>query len=304
MKKETKSVPVRRGFALLITLSVLVIVVTLTGVLTGYLDMARKDASKSKALVQANLYYADIKSFLGKVKNKKELFTVLYAAPVPLVSEDGSFSLILACRPRNSGIPFHWLKTTENKKMQHRHEIAQNLFDAIVQRYELTDPVRLEEMIGEGLQGKGDLWVLQGHLSQNNGMISYRIFEQILLQYEVETGDTNVRKVPWKKLFVFRYRPSDIKADVVAGDYLSPTLLSLLFGVEESALKESWSEGEGALKQLAETYSFSYDSKLFSDKVGRASQCDVQFEYEKERFMFLFNDTEGEVSSFEFYGKQ
>jgi len=299
-----KNVPARKGFALLITLSVLVIVITLTGVMTGYLDMARNNASKSKALVQANLYYADIKSFLGKVKNKKELFTILYAAPVPLVSEDGSFSLILACRPRNSSIPFYWLKTTENKKMQYRHKVAQNLFDAIVQRYELTDPARLEEMIKEGLYGGGELWVMQGHLSQNNGMISYHIFEQILLQYEVETGDTNVRKVPWKKLFVFGYHPADIKSDVVAGDYLSPTLLSLLFGVEESVLKESWSEGEGALKQLAETYGFSYDTKLFSDKIGRISQCDVQFEYEKERFMFLFNDTEGEVSSFEFYGKQ
>ena len=304
LKQATENAASRSGFALLITLSVLVIVITLTGVLTGYLDRARKDASKSKALVQANLYYADIKSFLSKTKHPKELFSMLYAAPFPLVSKDGSFSLVLACHPLNNAINIAWLKETANKKMQHRHELAQRLFDAIVQRYELTDPVRLLEMIGEALRGEGDLWVLQGHLSQNNGMISYQIFEQILLQYAVETGDRNVQKVPWKELFVFGYEADSTVTDVIAGDYLSPSLLSLLFGLDETVVKESWSKGEGALKQLAETYGITYESKLFSDKAGRASQCDVQFDYEKERFRFLFNDIEGEVSSFEFYGKQ
>jgi len=304
VNQERQSVPLKPGFALLITLSVLVIVIILTGVMAGYLDSARRDASKSKALIQANLYYADIKNFVTKVKDKKTLFTLLYAAPVPLVSKENGFSLILACRPLNSGIPLYWLKETDNKKMQQRHEIAQRLFDAIVQHYELTDPIRLEEMIKEGLYGGGELWVMQGHLSQNNGMISYQIFEQILLQYEIESGDENVKKVPWKKLFVFTGRPEDAVSDVLAGDYFSPILLSLLFGVDESALKESWSEGDGALKQLAETYGFSYENKLFSDTTGRMSQCNVQFDYEGERFMFVFNDVEGEVSGFEFYGKQ
>ncbi|MCF6205631.1 MAG: hypothetical protein L3J47_01880 [Sulfurovum sp.] len=51
----------RSGFALIITLSVLMVVIALTGVLIGYLDTARRDASQTKALIQANLFFADTK---------------------------------------------------------------------------------------------------------------------------------------------------------------------------------------------------------------------------------------------------
>jgi type II secretory pathway pseudopilin PulG len=293
----------KQGFALLVTLSVLVIVIGLTGVLVGYLNDARQDASKSKALVQANLYYANLKQFLTKFKNRNTLYSILYTAPVPLVSEEGDFSLTLACRPLANGLDIRWLAKDNHKGMQSRYTVAQKVFDALAERYELADPTVLEEMIIAEIGG-GERDGLQGHSSQKNGMISYSIFERILTQYEIETGDEHIKLVPWKKLFSFPLSSTDTKMGVLSGDYLSPELVSLLFDLDVPEVKEEWHEGNGALKHLSELYAIEYDRKLFSEKFVNASRCEVSYDYRKMHFMFGFNDIEGEVKDFEFYGKQ
>lgn len=55
------AISMRKGFALLITLSVLAVLMALTGVLLGYFGEVRKDAMATNALIQGNLYYTDIK---------------------------------------------------------------------------------------------------------------------------------------------------------------------------------------------------------------------------------------------------
>ena len=59
----------REGFALLITLSVLTVIIALTTVLLSYLDEVREDASQTKALIQANVYYADITKVFNDLKD-------------------------------------------------------------------------------------------------------------------------------------------------------------------------------------------------------------------------------------------
>ncbi len=302
-ERTDRTVYMKQGFALLVTLSVLVIVIALTGVLVGYLNDAREDASKSKALVQANLYYANLKHFLSKFRNRNTLYSVLYTAPIPLVSEEGDFSLTLSCRPLASGLDIRWLARDNHKGMQSRYEVAQKVFDALAQRYELADPTLLEEMILAAVGDKKEETV-QGHSGQKNGMISYSIFERILTRYEIETGDEHIKQVPWQKLFSFPLSSADTKMGVLAGDYLSPELVSLLFDLDETEVKEEWKEGNGALKHLSELYALEYDRKLFSEKFVNASRCTVSYDYRKHRYMFGFNDIEGEVKDFEFYGKQ
>jgi len=55
------SVSHKKGFALILTLSALTVIIALAAVLVAYVDEARKDSSSSKAMIQGNLYYADIK---------------------------------------------------------------------------------------------------------------------------------------------------------------------------------------------------------------------------------------------------
>jgi hypothetical protein len=292
----------KRGFALIITLSVLSVIIALTGVMISYLDTVRKEASSTKALLQANLYYADAKKIITGFKEKKTLYNLLYLSPVPLQSEDGRFSLILECHPLASGININWLGYDNNEKMTEQYSAAQKVFESLVQNYNVSDPGRLEEVLLGVIKGNQD--ERESRLRQKNGIISYRQFMQLLDRYQFETGDKKIGRIPWRKYFIFTPVPKRAEENVIAGDYLSVELLSVLFNIDIESLKEEWVPAEGAIKTLLDRYGIVYDKRLYAEKFVDRSQCEVTYMYEDERFMFAFVDDEGEVKDFEFYGKQ
>ena len=197
-------VPHQRGFALLITLSVLAILIGLTGVLLSYFDEVRKDAIVSKALIQGNLYYTDIQKIIKGFKGKKILFATLYQMPIPLSSPDGRFNILLVCHPRANGININWLGKENDPKMTEQYKVAHKLFENIVQTYDLEDPGRLEELLLEEMQeDKTFIQKENNRLFQKNGIISLKQFEHILQRYQFETDDQKISQVPWEKYFIF-----------------------------------------------------------------------------------------------------
>ena len=50
----------RQGFALLVTLSVLSVIIALTMVLLSYFEEVQEDSIDTKALIQADIYYTNI----------------------------------------------------------------------------------------------------------------------------------------------------------------------------------------------------------------------------------------------------
>ncbi len=90
----------------------------------------------------------------------------------------------------------------------------------------------------------------------------------------------------------------------MAGDYLSPELLAILFNIDKEVIEGEWTEAEGALKTFLSNNGITYDTKLFAEAFVDRSRCEVSYGYEEERYMFSFVDEEGEVKNFEFYGKQ
>lgn len=295
-----RRVPHRKGFALFITLSVLAVIIALTGILLSYFDEVRKDAETTKALIQGNLYYADIAKTFKNFKKKKTLYTTLYLIPVPLSSPDGRFSMLLKCRPLANGVNVNWLGLGNSQEMLEQYNAAQNLFDTISQTYNLEDAGRLQEMLLEEIGGKEKfVQKEQSRLRQKNGIISYKQFEGIISRYQLEVDDQKVSRVPWAKLFVF-----SSTAKVIDGDYISAELISLLFDIDFSTVKEEWIEGETKLKIFVQNMGGTYDQKLFTEDFLAESECEVQYGHADERFRFTFVDIQGEVKNFEFYGKQ
>ena len=295
-----RRVPHRKGFALLITLSVLAVIIALTGILLGYFDEVRKDATKTKALIQGNLYYADIKKTFQNFKKKKTLYSTLYLMPVPLVSPDGKFSMILKCRPLDNGVNINWLGLGNDQKMVEQYYAAQKVFETVSQMYGLEDTGRLEEMILEEIGGKEKfVQKEQSRLRQKNGIISSKQFESIISRYQLEVDDQKVGDVPWSKLFVFS--PTE---KLIDGDYISVELISLLFDIDLATVKEEWIEGETKLKTFVQSVGATYNEKLFTQDFLEEVECEVQYSHEDERFRFKFVDIQGEVKNFEFYGKQ
>jgi len=295
----------KKGFALIITLSVLAVVIALTGVLISYLDVARKNADETKALLQANLYFSDMKTFISKFKEKKTLYGILYLSPIPLRSEDGRFSLIVQCKPLTNGVNINWLKFSNNQVMSPQYNAVSKVFEAVMEQYEIEDPVRLETLLLEemGVDEENDI-EKQSRLRQKNGIISYQQFKQILSRYQFEVDDEKVGTVPWEKYFIFMPVSEIPEENLIDGDYLSMELLSVLFDVDIELLKEEWIPGEGALKDFLARNSISNNKKLYVKGFVERASCDVYFDFNDERFGFSFEDDEGEVKNFDFYGKQ
>ncbi len=293
-------VPHKKGFALFITLSVLAVIIALTGILLSYFDEVRKDATTTKALIQGNLYYADILKTFKNFKDKKILYTTLYSTLVPLSSSDGRFSMLFKCRPLANGVNINWLGMENNQTMYHAYTTAQKVFEEVAQTYNLEDAGRLQEMLLEEIGSKGEfVQKEQSRLRQKNGIISYKQFEGIISRYQFEVDDQEVGRVPWAKFFAFS--PT---AEVIDGDYISAELISLLFDIDLVMVNEEWIEGETELKTFVQGAGGTYDPKLFTKDFLKESECEVQYGHAEERFKFTFVDIQGEVKDFEFYGEQ
>jgi len=294
----------RQGFALMLTLSVLSVIIALTMVLLSYFEEVRQDASETKALIQADLYYADISSIFQRFKDKKTLFSVLYRTALPLQTPDGRFSLMLSCAPLSKGVNINWLGLKNNSGKEALQSVAQELFDVIAQDYNIEDAGRLQEILYEEIGGdKAFILKEQSRLHQKKGIISYQQFAEIVSRYQFEVDDPKIGIIPWKKYFSFS--PESEKIDV---EYSSPELIAYLFDMDLSTAQEWTSAIErDTLKNFVQANGGDYTQRksiLAGKDFLDETECTVSYALMEERYRFSFEYRQGEAKHFEFYGKQ
>jgi hypothetical protein len=293
----------KEGFALMVTLSVLTVLIALTMVLLSYFEEVQEDAADTTALIQADVYYSDITKIFDKFKKKKDLFSRLYLFPVPLLSEDGRFSLLLQCSALSNGVNINWLAMENNKDMQEAYDFVQTVFDFITQEYSLQDTARLHEMLIAEIEGKEEFMKNStGRLRQKKGIISYKQFSQIVSRYELEVDDPQVSQIPWKKYFSF-----SSNAKVIDAEYSSAEVLSLLFDLDVQSVRE-W-QGQIEMKSSLETFvnengaNYKAREKLIAGKEFlEESECTVTYQSAQRRYNFRFEYIQGEAKHFEFHG--
>jgi len=290
----------KRGFALMITLSVLSVVIALTMVLLSYFNEVKEDADTTKALIQANVYYADILSQFNKFKNKKTLFSQLYRSSTSLRSPEGRFKLMLRCKPIANGVNINWLAFEHDTKKQALFQEAQTLFDVLAQQYNLEDADRLLEMILLEIGiGKKFLTREQSRLRQKYGIISVKQFLEIIQRYQLEVDDEKVGRIPWSKYFSFSGKSEKIDAE-----YSSAELISYLFDIDLVSVREWMSSREKpALKTFVENNGGDYNAKkglLAAGTFLGESSCEIRY---GDGYRFTFNYIEGASKHFEFFGK-
>jgi len=290
----------RRGFALMKTLSVLSVVIALTMVLLSYFNEVKKDADTTKALIQANVYYADILSQFDKFKNKKTLFNQLYRLPVFLRSPKGRFKLMLRCKPIANGVNINWLAFEHDTKRQALFQEAQTLFDTLAQQYNLEDADRLLEMILLEIGiNKKFLTREQSRLRQKYGIISVKQFLEIIERYQLEADDLKVGLIPWGKYFSFSGKSEKIDAE-----YSSAELISYLFDIDLLSVRE-WMGAidKTSLKSFVQNNGADYNAKkglLAAGTFLGESSCEIRY---GDGYRFTFNYIEGAAKHFEFFGK-
>ena len=300
MQQQPLVIKSQKGFALIITLSVLSVVIALTVVLLSYFNEVKEDADTTKALIQADVYYSDIVGQFNKFAKKNSLFNQLYRRSVPLRTGDGRFSMVLRCNPLSTGVNINWLALERGEKKQHLFQEAQLLFDTLAQEYNLEDPDRLLEMIllEIGL-GKRFVKPEQSRLIQKNGIISYQQFSGILNRYEMEVDDLKVGRVPWRKYFSF-----SLKSEKIDAEYSSAELISFLFDIDLKTVRE-WKRSfpKPSLVSFVNDNAGDYNGKknlLAGSTFLGESRCSVNY---GGGYKFTFDYIQGEAKYFEFYGK-
>jgi len=294
----------RQGFALMVTLSVLSVIIALTMVLLSYFEEVQQDAGNTKALIQADVYYADITSIFQGFKDKKALFSTLYTTTLPMRTPDGRFSLILHCEPLSKGVNINWLGLENSSEKEALQTVAQDLFEALAEEYNIEDAGRLQEMLYEEIGDKKNFVLKeQSRLHQKNGIISYQQFADIVSRYQFEVDDPKIGNIPWKKYFSF-----SPKAEKIDGEYSSPELISYLFEIDLSTVEE-WASSidKSTLKSFVHENGGDYAQRksILADKEFLdATECSVSYALAGERYRFRFEYIQGEAKHFEFYGKQ
>jgi len=292
----------RKGFALLLTLSILSMIVALSGVLVNYIAIVNKNTLQTKALIQSDILYNDIQKALKTIASQKqELYKTLYTTPLPFVLEDGRFSVLLKCSPLANGVNINWLAYEENQSFKKHMGIINKTFAYISQTYEIQNTDKLKNMILEYMQQLSSDYNNNTNIKE---ILSKGEFEQIIFRYMIEESDNSVINVPWEKYFVFNHIDKNINNNIIDANYMSKELISAIFDIDMASLQEDWSEGSGDLKQLLSNYGITLNSKIYYTKFYAHSRCEVYYDYMNERFKFNFDDIDNEVKNFEFYGKQ
>ncbi|RUM72227.1 MAG: hypothetical protein DSZ08_01430 [Sulfurovum sp.] len=261
------------------------------------------DAKDTTAMIQADVYYADITDTFGRFKNKKTLFSTLYLFPVSLRSPDGRFAMSLRCQALSRGVNINWLGMEEKQNMREAYSFAQTVFDTVAQDYNIEDASRLLEMLLEEIGGKKQFVKKEySRLRQKNGIISYKQFAQIVSNYQMEVDDTKVSRIPWRKYFTFSK-----DAKVIDAEYSSAELISLLFDVDVQSVKEWQSDPErSSLQAFVRENSGDYAArkKIIAGNTFLAeSECTVAYKSSAEQYKFRFEYIQGEAKHFEFYKK-
>jgi len=292
----------KKGFALLLTLSILAIVIALSAVLVQYISTVNKTTTSTKALIQSDILYNDIQKILQTIQSKKEdLYKTLYAIPLPFTMQDGRFSILLKCKPLANGVNINWLAYENKNSMQNHISLVYKVFESIVQKYEIQNADRLIELITSYLYQSQNTYD-ETHTNIKE-ILSQDEFEDIIFNYMIEEDDNSVINVPWNKYFVFNHVNPNIKDNIIDANYISTELISAIFDIDIESLNEEWSEGDD-LKQLLSNYGITLNDKIYRTKFYPHSRCEVYYDYLNERFRFDFDDIENEVKNFEFYGSQ
>ncbi len=303
----------KKGIALFITLVIIASILSIVAVSFSYLEKVQKDASKVSSLIQGNLLYKNTTEILkrffpkGKVDSKK--IEMIYTLPLMLNENESGFNINLKCTPLLVAIPIKWLNKEFTKKIPKRLELARKVLADILEKYEIEEPNKLEEIILAKVNGE-DMPNLEykTRLGKQKGILSKNEFYNILLDYRLRYDDAKVFKVPWDKYFIF----IDVtNKALIDGVYISPELISIAFDIPLQSVKDDWivdtnlEEDKMTLKEfLAQNDTTEpFDKKLFSQKALNAMHCEESYAYRDRYYSFSFDYSDERSVNFEFNGE-
>ena len=303
----------KRGIALFITLLIIASILSIVAVSFSYLEKVQKDAFRVSAIIQGDILYKDTTEILkrifpkGKADGKK--LNMIYTLPLMISEPDSGLNINLRCEPLLKGIPIKWLDEKFTEKIPQRFELAKKVLSSIIEKFDIKEPNRLEELILSNITGKYiEDSEYTPRLDMAKNIVSKEQFYKILLDYRLKYDDENVFKVPWDRYFLF----VDVtKKAIIDGAYITPELISIVFDIPLESVKDDWQERSSSIdedkitlkKFLVENDIEGFDTKLFSERGLNAMHCEERFAYRENFYSFSFDYSDERSLNFEFNGE-
>ena len=292
----------RKGVALLITLSVLAAMLSLIGVAFAYLDSARQKALKKSALIQGDILYDDLSTALKKNIGKKpsiDTLKLFYSLPLSLSTKNSEFAMTFYCEPESNKIPFAWLAKKSQRGYEQQYNIAKKVFDEITTKAEVKSPERLEEMIASNLTAKDNKrYGVNSVVSVKKGIMTREKLYDILMNYMFEEDDNTPFSIKWNRYFSFEETSQDSKK--IDGEFISPELLAIILDMDVEYVRSEFTVGE-LDKFLSDA---GIDKKEFSWLFLKSAvadmSCSCRYQYADKFYTIQFDYRRGNIKGFEF----
>ncbi len=297
----------KTGIALLTTLTVIAMIISMMAVSFSYLDQAKKGAAETSALTQANILYGNTNEILkrffpAKADNSAKL-KMIYSIPLMISDEESGFALTLTCQPLMLGVPINWLDQDSSSLVPEQSTLAKDVFTYIMDFYHIKNPTELENIIQQAITGKTLDEEHVARLKIQKGIISEQQFHKILKNYVFKYDDIKALDIPWNKYFSFLKVNKRTKID---GQFPSAEFVSAAFEIPLEIVKDSWILGESTLSTFLNDNGIvaNLNKEIYAAKALNALSCEQTFLYQEERYGFKFNYIEGRSSNFEFNGQE
>ena len=302
----------RSGVALLITLSIVAAMITLMGVMFGYLNNARQRAELKSSLIEADLLLADLPGQIRQIVGKKPTQGSMYRLSImPLLSiaRNREFSMDTRCSPLSNRANLSWLgnkadKTRSQARADEQRTLVKDIISHLFDTANLKDSPRLYEIITSYTEEKlVRRFGIKGRVNKKKGTISYEDFQNLLDEYYFETGDARAYKLPWKSYFVF-----GIKTETIDGDFMPAELLAFMYDMEIPEAKEHINANPKKGFKLSSLFDDYPEFKIkyqhiVSTKTVAMARCTTSFKYKNKSHNFKFDYINAKADNFEFLSR-
>jgi hypothetical protein len=300
----------RKGVALLITVSLVATITALIGISAGILDNSFKRTSNKQFLIQSNLFFSDFITILKQNSsdiNDSEMLDLFLMVPLAFENEEQDIHVDITFESEASSVNINNYISDSNKTNPVPNENFEEYLDRILTVYNVSDKILLLSMIADTIdrdkeeRTTGSELVLEDPYFSQGSIFNQEHFDTILKAYKKNTLDFTVDSIPWDRLISFRGKDIDL-------NHISPDALGYLVPELDPSMRQELTENRVDVYDSFAMMGIDSETSKRLKKMGVSffsprvkAQMNIHQADHTSRLSFSYNLSTQEVSSLELY---
>jgi hypothetical protein len=300
----------KKGIALLITVTLVATITALIAVSAGILDNSFKRISNKKFLLQSNLVLVNVIDLLKQNSsdiNDSMMLDIFLSMPLAFENKEQDIMVDITFESDATQLNINHYIPENNTTNPQVSQPIENYLDYILTIYNVSDKILLLSMIADTIdmddeeRTSGSEIALENPFFAQGTIYNRDHFFAILDAYKRNTLDYTVNEIPWGKLIGFRGNEIDF-------NHISPDALSIMLPNVDPSVILNYTEGRldtydsfDALGIDAETQKSLEELHLTFFSPDIEAHVNIRHAGERSRMRFSYNLSTQEVSHIEIY---